>query len=208
MSERIDGPTGLSVPEALVAMLDAVLLERVSGGAFRQVGSEPPPAWFSEALGSTAGAPLTLQEAFPVLDAFLSDAEIFWSRTAHGRLDGEAFVVAGPGGRDLPLATTAVALRGRQYLLIQHVASFDDRRQILQRAREQALAHEQVVRQIDALRPPVGRLARVAGELSTGAGLSDSQRAQLASMSAELDTIRTVLDGLPKPPPATSARRR
>lgn len=208
MSERSDGALAASVPDALVAMLDVVLLERVSGGAFRQVGSEPPPAWFSEALGSAAGASLTLQEAFPVLDAFLSDAEVFWSRTAHGRLDGEAFVVAGPGGQDLPLATTAVALRGRQYLLIQRVTNFEERRQVLQRAREQALAHEQVVRQIDGLRPPFDRLARLATELSAAAGLSAAQRTLLASIGAELDTIRSVLDGLPKPPAATSARRR
>ena len=212
MSDRPEAHPAPPLPAllgALVAILDIILLERVSGGAFRQLGSEPPPSWFAEAFRDVApGTPVTLLQAFPVLDPFLSEAEAFWSGTAYGRLDSEAVVVAGPGGQDLPLVTTAVALHGRHYLLIQRVTGFDDRQQILQRARENMLAQERVVKRIDALRRPFDRLARLAGELRATANLSEAQHGLLTSIDAELEALRTVIDELPKPPPGTSARRR
>jgi hypothetical protein len=209
MSDRTERPLPASALAALVAMLDVVVLERFEGGAFRQVGDEPTPTWFTEAFRDAApGAPVTLLEAFPVLDAFLSEAETFWSRMAYGRLEGEAFVVAGPGGRNLPLATTAVALDGRHFLLIQRVAGFDDRQQILQRAREHALTHEQVVKRIDGLRPPFGRLTRIVSELEATTDLTASQRTALSGIHTELGALREVLDELPKPPPGRQARRR
>jgi hypothetical protein len=193
----------------LVSILDVVVLERLHGGAFRQLGNQPSPSWFAETFhGADPGAPVTLLQAFPVLDSFLSEAEIFWERTRHGRLEGEAFVVAGPGGRNLPLATIAVALEGRHFLLLQRVAGFDDRQHILQRAREQVLAHELVVKRIDELRRPFGRLTGFAGELTAAAELTESQRTLLAGIASEIDTIRQLLDELPKLPPGTSARRR
>jgi hypothetical protein len=151
----------------LVSVLDVVVLERLHGGAFRQVGNHPCPSWFVETFQDVdPRAPVTLLQAFPVLDSFLTEAEIFWERTGYGRLEGEAVVVAGPGGRNLPLATIAVAMEGRHFLLLQRVAGFDDRQHILQRAREQALAHEVIVKRIDALRRPLEKLTALAGELA------------------------------------------
>src|SRR5688572_33222103 len=104
----------------LVALLDVVVLERLQGGAFRQLGSRPSPAWFAESFAAAdPRAPVTLLQAFPVLDSFLSEAELFWERTPFGRLEGEAFVVGGPAGDNLPLAAVAVATDGRHFLLIQ-----------------------------------------------------------------------------------------
>jgi hypothetical protein len=209
MTDHKERPLPASTLGALVAMLDVVVLERFEGGAFRQVGDAPTPEWFTEALrDAAAGAPVTLLEAFPLLDGFLSEADTFWRQMAHGRLEGEAFVVAGPGGRNLPLATTAVAMDGRHFLIIQRVSGFDDRQQILQRAREQALSHEQVVKRIDGLRPPFGRLARLVSELGAAGGLTDAHRVLLDAAEAELGTLGQVLDDLPKPPPGRHARRR
>lgn len=201
------------LPEPMVGMLlsvlDVVILERLEGGAFRQVGSQPPPDWFAEAFRDVGpGSPVTLLEAFPVLDAFLSEAEIFWGRTGFGRLEGEAFVVAGPGGRNLPLATTAVAMEARAFLLIQRVAGFDDRQQILQRAREQSLAQDGVVKQIEALRRPFGKLSRLASELSASAGLDEPQRRLMIGIESEIEALRRLLEALPKLPPAATPRRR
>jgi hypothetical protein len=200
------------VPEpvlaTLVALLDVVVLERLHGGAFRQLGGQPSPAWFVETfVGEEPGAPVTLVQAFPVLDAFLSEAEIFWERTGFGRLEGEAFVVTGPGGHNLPLSAVAVAMEGRRFLLIQRVAGFDDRQHILQRAREQALAHEQIVKQIHALRRPFAKLTDLTGQLALSGEPSEAQRALLSGIHAEIETLGQVLDGLPKLPPGVSARR-
>jgi hypothetical protein len=188
----------------LVAILDIVILERLHGGSFRQLGSEHPPAWFTEAFHKAdPGTAVTLVQALPVIDAFLSDAELFWQRTAYGRLDGDAFVVTGSDGQNLALMTTAVAMQGRHFLLIQRVAGFDERQKVLQRAREQALAHETLVKKIDALRQPVAKLTTVAGELATS-DLDETQRAAMTRASAELETLRKTLDELPKLPPGAS----
>lgn len=193
----------------LVSLLEVVVLERLHGGAFRQVGGSPAPAWFTESFtGVDPHAPVTLLQAFPVLDAFLSEAEIFWERTAYGRLEGEAVVVAGPGGRNLPLATVAVAMEGRHFLLIQRVTGFDDRQHILQTARDQALQHESVVKRIDAVRHPVGRLTRLANELASSENLSDSQQTLLNGIESELQTVQQLLADLPKLPPASTPRGR
>lgn len=193
----------------LVSLLEVVVLERLHGGAFRQVGGSPCPSWFTESFtGADPGAPVTLLQAFPVLDAFLSEAEIFWERTAHGRLEGEAVVVAAPGGRNLPLATVAVAMEGRQFLLIQRVTGFDDRQHILQTARDQALQHELVVKRVDAIRHPIGRLTRLANELASSEDLSNSQRTLLNGIESELQTVQQLLADLPKLPPASTPRGR
>lgn len=207
MSDRADKELPATMLAALIAMLDAVVLERGEGGAFQQLRHEPSPSWFDEAFRDVArGAPVTLLEVFPVLDGFLSEAEVFWSRMAYGHLEGEAVVVAGPGGRNLPLVATAVALEGRHFLLLQRVTGFNDRQHILQRAREQALEHERVIKQIDALRRPVERLTRALRDLAGPPDPAGPVQA-VASAQAELDTIRQLLEDLPKAPRGTSARR-
>lgn len=208
MSDRADRELPATMLAALIAMLDAVVLERVEGGAFRQLRHEPSPSWFDEAFRDAArGAPVTLLEVFPVLDSFLSEAEVFWSRMAYGHLPGEAVVVTGPGGRNLPLVATAVALEGHHFLLLQRLTGVDDRQHILQRAREQALEHERVVKQIDALRPPIERLTRLLRDLAGSTEPAESQRGAVASLQHELDSIRRLLEDLPKAPRGTSARR-
>jgi hypothetical protein len=198
MSESPRVTTSDSLLASLVAILDIVVLERLQGGSFRQLGTEYPPAWFTQAFHEAdPGAPVTLVQAFPVLDSFLSEAEVFWQGTAYGRLDGEAFVVAGPAGDNLALMTIAVAMQGRHFLLIQRVAGFDERQRVFQRAREQALSQEAVVRKIDALRQPFAKLSAVVSELAVS-DLADAQRAALARASAELDTLRRTLEELPK----------
>jgi hypothetical protein len=209
MSDWREGEMPGSLPPALVTILDMIVLERLHGGAFRQLGSERTPAWFSEAFWNAApGTAVTLLQAFPVLDSFLTEAEAFWSRTTQGRLDGETFVVTGADGQNLPLAAIAVAHEGRQLLLIQRVPGFDDRQRVLQRAREQALTHEGVIKGIDGLRRPFGRLAGLASELAATSGLSESQKTLVSRITSELDALRQLLDQLPKLPPATSARRK
>jgi hypothetical protein len=207
MNGPYDRQVSASMLSTLMSILDIVVLERLPGGAFKLLAHDPAPSWFTEAFSSALeGAPATLAQAFPILDPFLSEAEAFWGRTNYGRLDGEAFVVAGPGGRNLPLVTVAVALDGRHFLLLHRMAGFDDRQQILQRARERMLEHEGVVRRIDNLRRPFTRLNRLVSELEGSAGLSEPQRAVLTSAATELAALGQVLDELPKLPPGTAVR--
>ena len=150
----------------LVGALDLVILERLPGGALSRLGGQAPPTWFAGNLHDVhPQKAVTLVEAFPVLDAFLSDAEVFWERTEDGRLDGEPCVMTVSGGNHLALATVALKMDGRNFLLLQPVAGFEDRQHVLQRARERALEHEQVVKRIDALRHPLRTLGQLVTEL-------------------------------------------
>jgi hypothetical protein len=209
MNGPYDRVPSASLLSALMSILDIVVLERLPGGAFKRLSTDPAPSWFSEAFrGGLEGPAATLAQAFPVLDPFLSGAEAFWGRTTFGRLDGEAVVITGPGGSNLPIGTVAVALGGRNFLLLHRVIGFDDRQAILQRARERALAHEAVIRRIDDLRRPLSRVAGRLNELEASGGLTDAQRSALAAASAELAALAQVLEELPKPPPGTSVRKR
>ena len=200
------------IPDAvladLVGVLDLVILERLPGGVMFRLGDQPPPAWFADTFHKAhRRQAVTLLEAFPVLDSFLSEAEIFWERTFDGRLEGEACVVTGPGGENLPLAMVAVANNGRHYLLRQRVAGHDDRQHILQVARERALEYEQVVKRIDLLQRPLTTLARLAGELG-GMELGGPQRQHVESITTEVETLKKLFDALPQMPKGASARRR
>ena len=111
MNGPYDRQVSASMLAALMSILDIVVLERLHGGAFKQLTNDPAPSWFTEAFANVLeGSPATLAQAFPILDPFLSDAEAFWGRTNYGRLDGEAVVIGGPGGRNLPIVTVALFL--------------------------------------------------------------------------------------------------
>ena len=177
--------------------------ERCSSWAIR-----PPPAWFVATFHSAGTKePVTLLQAFPVLDAFMSEAEIFWEQNTDGRLEGEAFVVTGTSGENLPLAAIAVAMSGRRFLLLQRVAGFDDRQHILQRARERALEYEALVKRVDQLRRPVAALSKLAGELAEAAS-SGQQQAHVSGIAREAESLRKLVDELPRMPSGTSARGR
>lgn len=189
----------------LTSALDLIVMERMPGGAFAQLGDHRPPAWFTEAfeaVGRTEN--VTLLEAFPILDSFLSEADAFWNRKFEGRLDGEPFVISSGEG-NLPLVPTAVAMKGRAFLLLQRVAGFEDRQHILQRARERALEHEQVLKQIERLARPLAALSKSLDELEATT-IDDNQRQHVAAIRDAATALQKVFDELPRLPPATSVR--
>ena len=203
-SRRPDMPDSLLA--TLVSILDVVVLERQPGGAYRQIGGEPP-TWFTETMKNTdAGAAVTVVQAFPVLEAFLAEADSFWRTTAYGRLEGEAFVVTDSSGRLLPVAPIAIVMDGRYFLLLHRAPGYDERQRVLQRAREQALGQEKLVKQIDGLRRPLGRLATFAADLGKQP-LSEVQSAAVSGIMKEVESLKALVDELPRLPPASSARR-
>jgi hypothetical protein len=183
-----------------------VVIERLPGG-FVRLGDDPLPAWFVRVFihAQGDGPRLTLTDVFPVLDAFLEEAEQFWDRTGEGRLTSEAFKVADSLGDELAVIATAVGWKGSRYLLLQPDVSFPERQQVLQRAREQALVHEQVVKQIQELRPPVASLSALAAALSASA--TDAQRDDVERLAAHVGTLQRVLGDLPQRARGASPRR-
>jgi hypothetical protein len=191
----------------LAAALDMVVMEQMPGGTFLQIGDAPPPEWFSRIYrDSGRGRRPTLAQSFPGLSSFLSEAEAFWKSQDAGRLDSGDFVVADPSGQEVPISATAVSLKGRRFLVIQRAAGFEDRQFILQRAREQGLRHENVIRKVDSLRRPLATLVRLADALARP-GLSDRQREQVTGLQDQLHTMSDLLEGLPKLPKAATRKR-
>ena len=178
--------------------LDFVVLERLEGG-FVRVGDHPLPPWFVRVFirARTEGSEMVLSDVFPVLDSFLVEADLFWDRVGDGRLASEPFIVTDSLGDDLAVVATAVGRNLRRYLLMQPDASFPERRRVLQLAREQALVHEQVVRQIQELRPPVATLARVTAGLAASA-TSDAARAQIETITSLVGSLQRILSELPQ----------
>jgi hypothetical protein len=182
----------------LSEVLDLVVLEQLPGG-FVQITAGSLPPWFVRAFRTAEdGQHVTLLDALPALDAFLVEANAFWDRATEGRLAGEPFLVTDGPSHEIPVTATAVKLGGRRILLLQPEAGYTERQHILQRAREQALAHERVVRRIQDLHRPIAELARQCDQLST-TEVSDDQRAMVGGIAAQVATVREILDDLPRP---------
>jgi hypothetical protein len=179
----------------LSEVLDLVVLEQLPGG-FVQITAGSLPPWFVRAFRTAEdGQHVTLLDALPALDAFLAEANAFWDRATEGRLAGEPFLVTDGPNHEIPVTATAVKFGGRRILLLQPDAGYTERQHVLQRAREQRLAHEQVVRRIQDLQRPIAQLARLSDQLSATA-LSDDQRAMAGGIAAQVTTVGGILDDL------------
>jgi hypothetical protein len=182
----------------LSEVLDLVVLEQLPGG-FVQITAGSLPPWFVRAFRTADdGQHVTLLDALPALDAFLAEANAFWDGAADGRLAGEPFLVTDAPNHEIPVTATAVKFGGRRILLLQPDAGYSERQHVLQRAREQAFAHEQVVRRIQDLQRPIAQLARLSDQLSATA-LSDNHRALVSGITDQVKALRRVIDDLPRP---------
>ena len=59
------------------------------------------------------------------------------------------------------------------------------------------------MKKIDALRQPLSKLSGLTGELAAS-NLDEAQRSTMTRASAELETLRNLVDELPKLPPGAS----
>jgi hypothetical protein len=188
------------------SVLEFVMLERRDGG-FARVGDYPLPPWFVRVFIQAQNEGVTLTSVFPVLDTFLSEADQFWESIGEGRLSSEAFIASDSLGEELAIVATAVGFRGRRFLLLQPDVSFPERRRILQRAREDALEHERLVRQIQELRKPVASLAELAAGLAAGPS-TDAHPTQIERIRSDVSTLQRIVGDLPQGPRGASPNRR
>lgn len=192
-----------SVLNDLTAALDLIVLEAIPTGGFRRVEYSHVPEWFFARLHDEGGGgPVPLQQAFPVLDPFLREAEALWAGGTDGRADSEPFVVAGSAGRDVPVIATALAISGRRYLLIQHDASYQARHQVFQAARDRALEHERTLKQLHALRKPIAALVRAADDPA----LAPESSPAAATIRQHAAALRGLLEELQDPRAGTPKR--
>jgi signal transduction histidine kinase len=110
-------------------------------------------------------------------------------------------------GEELAIVATAVGAGGRRFLMMQPDAAFPERQRILQRAREQALEYERLVRQIQDLRKPVASLSALAEDLAAGPA-ADADRASIERIASHASTLQGIVRDLPQGPRGASPKRR
>ncbi len=137
-----------SLPE-LFASLRVLVLERVEGGLFRPL--TPLPSWMEELAGPTERQPGTLMpgELFPFLENFLVDAEQFWKERSTAVVYSGPWVEVSSTGTEYCLEAKALRVKGKSLLLVGDLGrTYQERRDLLQKARQNSLNHQRLVKEI------------------------------------------------------------
>jgi signal transduction histidine kinase len=147
--EKLNETSNEAIAAALLESEGYAAFEYLGDGHFQIVGT--PSRFGSQLLGegATANAPLRLTERMPFLESFLPDAEECWNSSGDGRAESGSWIELLEGGRELALEASAFRLGGKRILLIRNPQKqFDGESQLLQKARESALDHERLLREI------------------------------------------------------------
>jgi signal transduction histidine kinase/DNA-binding NarL/FixJ family response regulator len=138
-----------SIATALLESEGYAAFEYLGDGAFQIIGT---PSKFSLELvdeSVSSGAPARLTDRMPFLESFLPDAEECWESGGEGRVDSGSWIERGANGRELALEASAFRIAGKRIMLIRNPQKrFADDVQLLQKARESALGHERLLREI------------------------------------------------------------
>ena len=112
-------------------------------------------------------------------------------------LDSGPFI-ATVGGADLMVHARALTLSGRMLLIIERMTGSADTRQILQKAREQALDREQLGRLLDTIHAPVAAIDKGLTELAASE-LTPAQRQLTTRIADEHARLKAVTASRPEP---------
>lgn len=129
-----------SVPDGLLTLYDAAVLEHVGDAQFELLGAAPE--WFAGyfATEDEGRVGLALSSAF--LTMFLEDAAQHWAN-GEGRLLSGPWTEAGADGQAFTLEASAIKADDRELLLIAPPSlNLDAVQQLLQGARDEHLARE------------------------------------------------------------------
>ena len=157
---------------ALLGSSGVAVFERLQVGSLSGliVAISDVPTWLHPRLINASG--MLEVGSSPFLENFLIDAEEFWARQWAGknpeRIRSGPWIEVNPDGHEYPLEASAMVFGHQAILLIENVrASFAERLQILQQAREQHLGMQQLSREIrtltersEALQKSIGGLER------------------------------------------------
>jgi PAS domain S-box-containing protein len=137
--------------DGLFEALDFVVLEEQSNRSLLNLTQAP--SWFQKLVPTTAvGECFQPEERFPFLENFLIDARISWKKESPIPLRSEPWIDIDTSGRELAIRAIAVYLAGRNFLLLElYSDQFEEKREILQKAREQALDSQRLKQAGEAL---------------------------------------------------------
>ncbi len=158
----------------------------------------PVPGWLASAFAAAPTAVPTLGDTLPFLDHFLMQAEEVWHEGHPASGSSEPFV-ATVNGTEVLLRAVAIAQHERRLIVLQRLTGAADVRPMLQRARDQALELERLVRRVGTLHGPAAAIDRHIKALLTTA-LSPEQQSLVEQLrQASADTNDALAD-LPQPP--------
>lgn len=146
---RQDVPLPTIIPPGLPARLGVALLER-HGDRFTRLGAVPP--WFDAFFGDPGhpDRPLDLASASLFLDNFLVDAARHWAQGGADLLRSGPWTETGPDGRERPLEATALALDGRDLLLVGPPSlDYAGMQRLFQSARQEHLDRQRIQKEIE-----------------------------------------------------------
>lgn len=135
--------------ESFLADQGYALFESLGEGAFRAVGN--CPAWCRK-IWPGAGQrtrKIALGDGSPFLGNFLVDAQGLWNSKRKEALGSGVWVERDTTGRETPLEAWALRLDGKPVLVVRNlVATYAERQQLYQKARDSLLEHERLMREI------------------------------------------------------------
>jgi signal transduction histidine kinase len=133
----------------ILATLQIAVFERTRSGRFQLVGN--PPDWVIHCFGRVLekGGTIDLEERFPYLSAVLEETEAPQAQARPNPYRSGIWMETDPAGGEMPLEATVLDLGGRRLILIENSSSrFEERQSLYQKARENLLIHQSLVREI------------------------------------------------------------
>jgi hypothetical protein len=181
----------------LLHALDLTAIERRRDGAFYLL--TPAPDWLAHAFDMAIGsAPGRIDGGMPFLDHFLHQADAVWHEGPPAAASSGPFI-ATIKREEILINARAMTIQDRHLLVIERLTGTADTRPMLQKAREQLLEHEQLVRRIGAVQAPAAAVDRGIKQLLESA-LSPEQRAIVEAIDRASTDVQSKLATLPSPP--------
>jgi len=176
----------MACPLDLLTTLRILPLARREDGTLQPLGAIP--AVFAQRFPELNQDGTDYQELFPLLTAFLVDAEAFWQRGEPGTLRSGPWTQPDAADKPTVLEATAVVTGTQRepFLLIELLgAEFAELQEILQNSRDQRLKFENLSRVHGVLAESSRRLERMAAERQSAIALLREAREQLELRVAE-----------------------
>lgn len=155
--------------EQLIEGERILVLERLAEDRFLILGT--PPGWTALLLDAEIrpGHHLDPAKVFVFLEHFLKGANVVWESPVPGSLTSELWTEELTTGEELTFTATARRVGGRAILLVRALGvDFEERRRVLRKARELALAHERLLKETSQKETLLHCLVHdVAGPLAT-----------------------------------------